>query len=184
MSVPNELAAGDTWSFVVAGGSYPATSGWSVTLVAFNTERRFTIDSSASGADHLLERTAAQSSAVIPGAYNFALFAKKAAERYRIGQGRLVVTPNLEGERPFDTRTTARKILDQLEAAHLAYMESGDENALVASYAYGDRTVQVHTPEQSIKWIEYWRAQVYAEEQALAISNGLGNPRRFGVRFG
>jgi hypothetical protein len=180
MTVPTELAAGDTWSFTIAGGSYPAGSGWSVTLVAFNAQQRFTIDSSASGDDHELERTAAQSSAIIPGVYKWQAFAKKAGDRFRMAEGELTITPNVEGARPWDTRTDWERIRDELKAAYLAYVQGG---AFRQSYTLGDISYTFNSAGEMLEKIAHAERQVEAEQLKRKLEQGIGGGRKLQVRF-
>lgn len=54
----------------------------------------------------------------------------------------------------------------------------------VQSYSIGTRSVTYRTHEEMVKGYEFWRAQVAKLEAALAVSQGLPNPRRVFVRFG
>jgi hypothetical protein len=184
MTVPTKLAAGDTWSFLIEGTTYSAIDGWSVTFVAYNATQRFSIDSTSEDADHRIARTAAESSAIIPGTYQWSAFAKKSPDRYLIGKGNLEVTPNVEGARPWDTRTNAKKIVEELEAAYLAYASSvGQGASMVQSYTIGDRSTTFHGPGDFITALSYWRQRVADEEALEDIKAGLGDPRRLLVRF-
>jgi hypothetical protein len=176
IEMPTKVAAGDTWSWGISASDYPAPT-WSVTLVLWNTETRFSIDSTDDGTDHLIAQTAAESSARAPGVYQWKAFAKDPTHRFEIGAGYLTITPNVEGARPFDTRSHSRKMLAALEEA-LEQLKLG-----VKSYAIADRQWTSRDIPELIAAISSYELKVYNEDMADRSAAGLKKPRNIAVRF-
>jgi hypothetical protein len=176
IGLPTKAAAGDTWSWTISSSDYPAPD-WSATLVLWNTENRLSLDSTDDGADHLIAQTAAQSSAHAPGIYEWKAFAKDATHRFEIGAGYITITPNVEGNRPFDTRSHARKTLALLQEA-LEQLKLG-----VKSYAIADRQWTSRDIPELIEAISSYEMKVYNEDMADRSAAGLKRPRNVAVRF-
>lgn len=164
---PTELVAGDTWAWDRDLADYPVSGGWSLTYVFVNAEQRFTIDSTTSGSLHRMSMTAAISSAKIPGTYTWTLFAKKAGERYRVGSGETVVVPNYEGDRPFDTRSHARKTLEAIQAV-IEGRATLDQQA----YTINGRSITRMPVTDLLRFRDVYKAEVSREQAAERLRQG------------
>lgn len=170
---PVVLTAGDTWKWKRSLADYPAPT-WSIRYVLSNATQRYTFDSDADGTDHLVSRTPAETSPVVPGRYHWTAFALDGTDRYQIGGGTFEVRPNVEGGRPWDTRTTARQIYDALLELQLSHASG---RALVAEYTIAGRSMRFRDSDDLLAQLAYWKGQVDAEEaaerQARGQSSGL-----------
>jgi hypothetical protein len=180
---PSTIVAGDTVKWTRSLADYSAAAGWVLKYRLINAAGKIDITASASGADHLVDEAAATTDAWTAGTYTWQAYVEKAAERYTVGRGTLVIEPDLPAEAAgYETRTTAKQILDELESAYLDYSSNGQ--GTVQRYTIGGREMWFRAATDFIKQIEYWRSQVVSQQALESVANGLGNPRRLYARFG
>lgn len=179
---PSVVTAGDTVKWTRALAEYSAADGWTLKYKLANLEGSFDVNASASGADHAVIVTAADSAKWGAGAYQWQAWVEKAAERYTIGTGSIEVKPNLAAQKlGYETRTRARRILEKLEAEYESRVDGGQ--GFVWEYEIAGRRMKFHSAADFMKAIEYWRHQAAQESAAESVAKGLGNPRRLHVRF-
>lgn len=179
---PSFVTAGDTVTWSRSLQDYPASAGWVLKYRLINASGKIDITASASGDDHLVVVAPATTALWVAGDYTWQAYVEKSSNRYTVGSGSIEVRTNLAAEAAgYDTRSTAKQILDQLEAAYSDYCTNGQ--GLVQQYAIGGRQMQFRDATDFISAIEYWRAKVQSETALEQISLGLGNPRRLYVRF-
>jgi hypothetical protein len=175
---PVVVTAGDTWKWKRSLADYPASGGWSLRYVLASPTQRYTFDSSADGDDHLVSRATGDTDDIVPGRYQWTAFARNGTERYQVGAGTLEVRPNVEGARPWDARTHARKVLEAIEAV-LEDRATKDQE----EYTIGDRSLK-RTPIKDLMVLrDTYRLEVQREEATAAMAAGLPNPRMAGIRF-
>lgn len=177
---PTRLHAGDTWTWKRTLGNYPAGGGWTLLYVFANGSHRFTVTAAADGDDHLVEEAKTTTDDRVPGIYTWTAFAKSSTERFKIGAGQVEILPNLEGDRPFDLRSTARQIYDALVALQLA---NASGQGLVAEYSIAGRSMRFRDSADLLKQIAFWKSQVDAEEAADRLNRGEPTGRRLLARF-
>lgn len=177
---PKSLVAGDTWQWDRESSDYLPADGWALTYVFANGDHRFSVTSSPSGTLHRITIAAADSDEKIPGDYDWACFAKKASERYQIATGRLKITPNLEGVRPFDLRSPARQRYEALVAVELQSLT--DARWMTKAYTIRDRSVTFRDIKELREAIKDARDELRREELTAAHAAGTLN-RRIGVRL-
>ena len=181
-SFPDQVTAGDriTWTASVSG--YSAAASWVLTYRLANSSQLVDITASASGADFLVDVPAATSKTWVPGRYQVQGYVTKGTDRYTVEAGYIQVLPNLAAVPPgYDGRTSAETILAQLTAAYQAYLTNGQ--GLMQRYTIGTREVWFRSSAEFIQQINYWKAQVEQERVEASVAAGLGNPRRYRVRF-
>lgn len=176
---PTTLRAGDTWTWKKSLGDYPAGQGWSLRYVFANADQRFQIDSAADGDDHLIAEAAADTEDRIAGSYRWACLAINGAQRFTIGEGPVEIKPNLAGDRPFETRSTARQIYDGLVAAYRERVDNG--RSLVGAYSIAGRTMQYQDAAEFRKDLAYWKSIVDAETAAENQAAGRASGNRLKV---
>ncbi len=181
-NVPAEVVAGDTIKWTCTTPDYPASEGWALAYRFINPAGTIDVNATATGADHLVVVPAAASANWPPGTYAWAAYVSKGGERFTVGGGTLVVKPDLPAQLGgLEARSSARVILEQLEAAFRDYV--ANKQGLVAKYEIGARSMSFRSSRDFITQIEYWRKQAEAEAAAESIAKGLGNPRRLYARF-
>lgn len=76
--------------------------------------------------------------------------------------------------------STARKIVEALEAAALNYASN---NGMVQEYQIAGRVMKFKNASDIEQSLNYWRAQLYAEDRADRIASGLPAKNKVRVRF-
>jgi hypothetical protein len=175
---PAQLVAGDTWQWKKSLADYPAGDGWQLVTVFANATQRFAVASTADGNDHLLALTAAQSSSKVPGRYVWVTFAKLGAARHQVGAGECEVLPNLEGDRPWDRRSHARKVLEAIEAV-IERRASKDQE----EFAIGDISLKRMPIADLLVLRDRYKAEVAGEQAGAALAAGLNGAKRLMVRL-
>ena len=135
----------------------------------------------ANGAKWTTTLTVGSSASLTPGQYAWGAVVTKGTERLSVGNGNLVVTPDLVAiSAPFDSRTPAQVALQACEAAMATFNATGGK---VKKYEIAGRTMEFQTIADLMQLHSFWKMKVNAEGSAAAIANGLGNPRNLYVRF-
>jgi hypothetical protein len=178
----NEVVAGDSLNFTVAGGAYPASAGWVLTyrLVPRAVGAEINFNATASGDDFVVALDAAATENWAAGAYTWWQRVEKAGEKYTLGQGQLTVRPNpatLTGG--FDGRSEAVKALEEAKAARASWITSGGR---IASYQIAGRTMTYKSAIEIDREIRFWEGEVARHQQAERIAAGLPTGGRFYVR--
>lgn len=177
-SLQSIVVQGETLNYRAAVADYPASAGWALTLY-LNPRAggaAFTVASAADGDAHLLQAAATTTATWSAGAYAWEIWAALGAERYRLEAGQLQVQASLIGAAAgLDTRSTAQRVLDALEAAYRAHVESG--SACIGEYTIAGRTVKYRNLVDLQQAIARARREVQAEAASARIAQGL-NPRK------
>jgi hypothetical protein len=183
MNIPSTLRAGDTFSWTESLPDYPASNGWTLTLVLSKYgQTLITIEATADGDDYAIAITAAVSALWTAGVYSWMAYVYKEveeviSEKYTLESGNLTILPDLtQAGSTTDLRSHAKKVLDAIEAL----LEGKTD---VISYSIAGRSISKMTPTELIKWRSFYKTEYQRELEAEAIARGEDNPRRIGVRF-
>jgi hypothetical protein len=176
---PATIVAGDTITWQKSLSDYPATT-WTLKYRLLNAAGKIDITATASGDDHLISVTSTTSAAYTAGDYDYLAWVEKSGERVTVGEGRITVKPNLAALNTYDGRSPARKIYEGLLAAYQAAVTS---RAFVAEYEIAGRKMKFNGKADWLTEINYWKAQVAAEDRAAKIAAGMGGGSRVLVRF-
>ena len=178
---PQDAFAGDTWAWTRTLSDYPAPT-WTLKYRFKNESGGFEITATASGADHAVSVAAATTAAYTSGNYSWVAWVEGgSSEKYTVDQGTFTVLPDFRATAAgtaLDTRSHARKTLANIEAAIEAL------NLGVKSYTINNRAMTKRDLPELIQMRDTYKAEVAREEAAEKIANGLGNPKRFYVRWG
>lgn len=175
---PTSLIAGDTAKWLKTLADYPASDGWSLAYTLINSAGKITFAASASGADHLVNVSAATTAAWAPGSYNWRAQVSKSGEVYTVGSGSVSVQ-NAFASATLDARSHARKALANIEA----YLENAS-NLSAAEYQIAGRSLKRISLDELLRLRGRYQAEVAREDAAQRVAQGLGDPRRVYVRFG
>lgn len=178
------LVAGDTLDFLTTVTPYPAGDGWTLKfrLVPRIAGTAITFDATAQGDDYRTQVGPAESAVWVPGDYGWASYVEMPGARHMVDSGQVSILPDpAVSASATDTRSLAARAVDDLKAAYSTYCTS---QGMVRHYTIGNRSMEFRDAAQILQQINYWEAQVAREEAAASLAKGLGNPRRFGVRFG
>lgn len=176
---PSRVTAGDTITWTRSFADYPASDAWVLSYTLINAASKISITAAASGADHLVSVAAATSAAYTPATYTWQAVVTKAAERHTVGNGQMVIAPNLATATTYDTRSSARKTLDAVNLA----MESYGSKAYLHMYEIAGRKQQFHTPGEFLAFHSKLMAEVAREDNATRLAAGLAPKNQLQVRF-
>ncbi len=181
-SEPLSIIAGDTLTWQKSVVNYPASQGWTLHYRLINTAGNIDITGAASGDDHLISVAAATSAAYVAGEYDWQSYVTNVGgERYTISVGSIEVKANWAAAAVgLETRSTARKILDALEAAWLV---AASKRSYVMEYQIANRKMRFATRGEWIAELDYWRREVRREERAQRIAAGLPSGAKVYMRF-
>lgn len=167
MTTPTTLRAGDTYRQLLQPGDYSAADGWVM-------KQRFTpraagtpveMTAAAEGDAHLFAVAPAGTGGTASwaaGEYTAVRWVEKDADVYTLAQWQLTITPNLRtATAGTDTRSLARRALDDAQAAYAAMME----DPTARRFKIGEREREFNSPADILAHITYWESQVAAEER-------------------
>lgn len=180
-AMQNQIVAGETLNYRAVAADYPASAGWVVTLY-LNPRAGGTptsVTGTASGADHLLQVSAATTANWATGWWAWETWAALGAERYRLEAGQLQVVAGLIGASAgTDTRSQAQRALDDANAALAAWTPT------TKRYRINGREMEFNAPADIIAIISHWTTAVKREQAAQDMAAGRPNPRKMQVRIG
>jgi hypothetical protein len=179
-SEPSSLRAGETWDWERTLSDYPAAE-WTLSYTFTNATAKIAITASADGDTHVVTVAKATTAAYAAGRYDGFAQVTDGTETYGVWSGVLEVLPDLASATAYDGRSVARQCYDALTAI-LTGRSSAEDWALVQA-SIGDRAQSLDQAELR-KWLNFFAAQVKAEDDALRIARGEGLGRLFQVRFG
>lgn len=176
---PGRLTAGDTVTWLKTLSDYPASSGWVLTYTLINAAAKISITATASGADHLVNVAASTTAAWAAGTYTWIAVVTKAAERYSVGQGSIIVAPDLTAASLYDGRSTAKKALEAVNTL----LETYGAKAYLQGYEINGRKQTFQSPGEFLKFRSQLVAEVAREDNAARIAAGLAPRNTIAVRF-
>lgn len=180
--IDQQLIAGDSWSWSESVPLYPAGQGYTLHYALLKSGTRIVLDSVADGDQHKFAIVAATTAAYAAGQYSWTAYVTKGTDRHTVGSGTVEIKPDLAAQSAgFDDRSQARIILDALQTAYQSYITDGKGH--VAEYSIAGRVMKFRNAGEIITQINYWKAEVRAEERRAAIANGQSPANRLLVRF-
>lgn len=187
-SEPARLVQGDSVSWTKAVADYLPADGWTLHYAfVLSGEAAIVVDGSDNGdGSHLIEISAVTSAGFAVGTWRWQAYVTQGApvtERTTLYWGNLAVDPDFATQTTgYDGRSTARKMLDLIEALILGKLSRGDVTAYSISTGTGSRSLS--TMSMSEWRIERSKLQIEVarEEQAERIAKGLGSGRRLLIR--
>ena len=189
---PTSVRAGETWTWKRSLADYSAT-GWTLTYSLVNSAGKITLTATAAtGGTHLISIPAVSvaGSTGVPavvgtdsytaGTYQVIGRVTDGTTVANVYSATLQVMPDLAAATSYDYRTTARQILDALNAYLLGRATANQLD--VVNTAIADRNVG-RDMRSLLQLREQLKAEVALEEAAASAANGLGNPRKYYARF-
>ena len=178
---PASLVAGDTVTWKKSLSDYPASDGWVLKYRLINSAGRIDITAATSGDDHLVTVAAATTAGWTAGTYTWQAYVDGvSSQRFTVGAGTLDVKPDLAAEAAgYDTRTTAKKTLDLIDAALLAHGAS----AWTQEYEIAGRKMKFKSVGDFLALRDRIKAEVKREEAAQRIGRGMDAGNKLYVRY-
>lgn len=181
-TAPTQHTAGDSFAATLSGDDYPATDGWAAQLILIGPAR-YTVNATASGADHAAAETATATAAWQAGSYALRSIYTRGSDRVTVALPALRVLPDpaASGTGAAALLSPAEQALQDLEAHYRGYISDGDFK--VGEYQFGQRRQTFRTVADLLQALAAARRDVAAEQSAQRIAAG-GSPRqRFVVRM-
>lgn len=177
---PTQIRAGDSITWIKTLNDYPATDGWVLHYRLINSAGKFDITATASGSVHLVSVSAATSATYTAGNYTLISWVTLGSDRYSINSEPIEVLPDLAAQASgYDTRSTAQKTLDLLDAA----MQSQGSNAWVQEYEIEGRRMKFRSVGEFMAFRSKVKQEVIKEQNAERLANGLGLRNKINVRM-
>lgn len=175
-SQPLTLRQGDTLAFTQSISDFAASDGWTLTYVfsPLGGGQPITFSSTNSGGLHLLSVAAATTLGWPPGEYTGQAYVSKAAERYSVECKPIEIFPDLTVADQADPRTTARKILDFINASWVKVVQKQAINAVIDGLQ-----IQFRSMKEWQEARDYWSGEVKNEENVASGKQGRAILGRF-----
>ncbi len=176
---PASIVIGDTVKWKKSLSNYKASDGWTLKYVLKDVNT-INITASASGDDYSIEISAATTAAWSAGTYFWRSYVEKAAEKYSQQEGIIQVkagTSSISGI--YEEYKHVTEVLTALEAT-IKNKASLDQ----LSYSINGRSLSRMTPDDVIKWRNFYRAEKAKLEKELNIARGVEGGGLIRVRFG
>jgi hypothetical protein len=167
----SELIAGDTLQFDTVVPDYPAGDGWTLTykLVPRVAGTTISFNAAADGDDYAVEVGSTTTATWTAGEYSWAAYVSLSGERHTVDSGTCTINADPAAASTLDSRTHARVVLEAIEAV-IESRATKDQQ----EYTIGNRTLKRIPIMELVKFAEYYRAKVKAEDNAAAgISSRL-----------
>lgn len=178
--IPLIFTAGDSLAWRVSLSDYPPPD-WTLSYRLINAVGKIDLVASQDGEDHLISIAAATSAAWATGVYNWVSHVTDGTDRYTIERGTLQILADLAAQAGgYESRSTARKALDDLRAALAVWIASDGQ---VAEAEFEGRRVRFASKADLLSRIALLEREVAREEQAERLAAGLDAGRRILVRF-
>lgn len=175
---PQEVTAGDTVKWNRSFSDYPANDGWVLSYKLLNAAGKIEITAGASGADHAVNVAAATTAGWAAGSYNWQAYVTKAAERYVVDEGQMVVQANFATLNTLDSRSHNKKVLDSINAV-IENRATLDQE----SYSIMGRALKRTPMADLLKLKDKYQALYNAEQNAENVRNGAAGKNRIKVQF-
>lgn len=180
---PTELYVGDRWMWkrTDLGTDYP-TASYSLSYVLrplSNGGSHIDITAAEDGDDYIVEVASATTAGYTYLDYRWYAFITRTSDsqRLEIGSGTVTVYPNRVSSND-DPRTHAEQMVDKIE---LVLNNRADADVL--SYSIAGRSLSKMSPDELVKWRDYYLAERAKERRSEAIKLGKGVNSKILVRF-
>lgn len=184
MSRPSEIRAGDSYAWTVTSSDYPATDGWTLRVVIQNATIKLKVDAAASGSDYAVTLTSGNTDDLTAaGVYQISEAVEKGSgvtlQRHTLYSGTINVLKDIvTGTAAVDARTTARIMLDTINATITANLGKGHDAMSIAA-----RSLNYRSWEEMLTARHRLTVEVKGEEAAQDAANGLASVLPIRTRF-
>lgn len=170
MNEPEEITAGFEYTWTESLSDYKADDGWTLYYKGLNASGKIEMTAAADGSDHTVTILAATSADYAAGIYQVYKYVIKDDEKILISTFNLKVSENPLSVESLDTRTQERKMLEALEA-----LELGRADRVQKSFQIAGRAIEYLTPDEIIKWKNYYSRIVNAQEGKTVVKRRFSN---------
>lgn len=174
------ITAGTTLNQTTTVAGYPPSDGWTLKMRLVPRNAAHSVQEITAGTDgdlYLVQASAATTANWSAGSYSWHTWVEKGAEKYPVADGQMVVKDNpITMAAGADTRSQARKALDQARDAFAAWMPTRRR------FKIGDREQEFNTAAEILAVIRYWELQVDREQSSADPVVARINSGRFYIR--
>jgi len=175
---PAKITSGSTASWTKDVSDYKPEDGWVLSYSIFNALKQYTVAATDNGdSTHLVTISAAVSALYTSGEYEYQSYATKGVERYDVGCGDLVISPNA-ATGAVDGRSHIKKTLDAINTTLEMRATKGNESYSIDGFAVTRNSLESLISAKT-KY-ENWYAQ---ETRAARLEKGLGHSGSVRVRL-
>lgn len=172
-SIPNQLIAGDTWSWTRSLDDYPAPM-WTATVYFEHSSASFNAAGTADGSDHVFTVSAATTTGKAAGRYKWSLRVTDGTSAFTVEEGWVEIKPNPAAAGNRDPRSWARRTLDAVEATLEGRATDGQ-----LAHTIKDRSISRIPIPELITLRTQLRQEVRTEEQGENAGLGRNIKTRF-----
>jgi hypothetical protein len=191
----DRLTAGDTLDFIDSVPDYPPANGWTYKYclnAIFTTpvQAAITLTASVEGTTYRIQAAPATTTDWKAGLYSWTRWVEKTGAKHSVPPNPggdalapiLRVLPDLSAVgQGYDPRSPARKALDACDEALVGWAGT---NGHVLEYEIAGRRMRYAERADVMAMRDRLKAEVWREDAAAAMAQGLPNPRNVQVRFG
>ena len=179
---PEEFRAGDTLKVKRSdiGTDYP-NSTYTAKFHARCFDHKvdtITITATADGDDYLFTFSATATASYHVGEWSFIITVEDGTNRVTVDEGTIKVLQNIVTDGSTDPRSHARIVLDKIET-----LLQGKADRDVANYSINNRSLTKMSPDELLKWRDYYKAEVLREKRIERAKSGQGSGNRILVGF-
>jgi hypothetical protein len=172
-TAPSSLRAGDSAAWSYSDTTYLATAGWALAyrLVSRSGGASYSISAVANGDAFDVALDASDTAGFAEGNYTLVGAVTLGAERVTVCNQACSVLPDVMEATSLDQRSTARKIVEAIDA----WLEG--KAGWAGEKTIADRSIKDHPLPDLIVLRDRFMQDVASEDAAASIINGLGSMR-------
>lgn len=171
--VPIEIVKGDFIQFKITEFSADYSNALHtmrlIARIATGGSSEIIITATASDSDYLFSVPSATSAEYTAGEYHYQIEIERDSDNERIVVDRGQIDVLLDFDDNVDPRHHAEIMLDKIEA-----ILEGKADADVSSYSINGRSLNKFSPEELVKWRDYYKAEVANIKRKERIKHGRG----------
>jgi hypothetical protein len=180
---PEVIFQGETAEWKRAGTTdFPTGSGWTLKYYAAgNGLTAWNVTCTEDGSDYHATISATSTASMSIGTFDVQAVIQNGAgtTKYPIWTGKIRVAPSIVSPSSYDSRTWAKKTLDAIEAALLAFASGTTKSATIEGVTYTREAIP-----DLLALRDRVRTEYQAELAAERVANGLPSRKKILVRFG
>ena len=181
---PLEVTAGDrvTWKRLL--DDYKPEDGWVLSYTFIAKWGKLTLTATDNGdSHHLIDEAPAVTNEWLHSNYKWQAYVTRAADRFKVSHGTLVIHPNYENLDRLNDVFESRKILDALKALLLNKATQDQLAYSVSTPNGGSRSITRLSLTELRETINFYEWKVKQEEIQQRIRDGLGHSNKIVTRF-
>jgi hypothetical protein len=170
-----QIECGNTSAFLLNYPDYPVGTYVLTFVLSAGTAAPSSTTATTSGTNFLVTLSAAATTALTPGVYQWAAYATSGSTRYTAATGKITLMPNLAATQ---TASFAQSMVTLLQTV-LAAFAATDKRIVDFN---GQRFERYAIKDYQTQYT-YWKAALISEQAALAAQRGEGTGGRIVAQF-